>query len=265
ADLVAAHGGSLSGEHGDGRARSELLPRMYSPAAIAAFAGFKHLFDPADLLNPGVLVRPRPVDADLRLPAARPLPLAGGFAFAADAGDFGRAVHRCVGLGTCRADTSAAGGFMCPSFLATRDEKDSTRGRARVLQEMANGTLVRGGPASREVTEALELCLSCKACAHDCAAGVDMATYKSEVLYRAHRHRIRPVSHYVLGWLPRWARLAGRAPALVNAVLARPAARRACVRRVPPRPARAPEGPPAPDRGRPRPPEADRGLPAGRA
>ncbi|THJ74575.1 FAD-binding protein [Candidatus Frankia alpina] len=230
ADLVAAHGGSLSGEHGDGRARSELLPRMYSPAAIAAFAGFKHLFDPADLLNPGVLVRPRPVDADLRLPAAGPLPLAGGFAFATDRGDFGRAVHRCVGLGTCRADTSAAGGFMCPSFLATRDEKDSTRGRARVLQEMANGTLVRGGPAAREVTEALDLCLSCKACAHDCAAGVDMATYKSEVLYRAHRRRIRPIGHYVLGWLPRWARLAGRAPALVNAVLSRPATRRALLR-----------------------------------
>ncbi|WP_462188040.1 MULTISPECIES: FAD-binding and (Fe-S)-binding domain-containing protein [unclassified Frankia] len=233
ADLVASYGGSISGEHGDGRARGELLARMYSPAALGVFAGFKALFDPDDLLNPGVLVRPRPIDADLRLPAARPLPASGGFAFTADAGEFGRAVHRCVGLGTCRADTPAAGGFMCPSYLATRDEKDSTRGRARVLQEMANGSLVRGGAGGArapEVAEVLDLCLSCKACARDCAAGVDMATYKSEVLFRAYRHRLRPVSHYVLGWLPRWARVAGRAPRLVNAVLAGPAVRRLLLR-----------------------------------
>jgi len=243
ADLVAAHGGSLSGEHGDGRARSELLSRMYSPAALAAFAGFKGLFDPDDLLNPGILVRPRPVDADLRLPAARPLPAGasggasgGGFALRHDGGDLARAAHRCVGLGTCRADTSVTGGFMCPSFQVTRDEKDTTRGRARVLQEMANGSLVRGGPGAAEVAEALDLCLSCKACARDCAAGVDMATYKSEVLHRTYRHRRRPVSHYALGWLPRWTRLAGRVPAplrlpaLVNALLAQPRWRAALLR-----------------------------------
>ena len=170
AHLVAAHGGSLSGEHGDGRARSELLPVMYSPAAIATFEAFKDLLDPHDTLNPGVLVRPRPLDADLRRPAARPLPAAGGFSFAHDDGDLTTAVHRCVGVGKCRADNSAAGGFMCPSYLATRDEKDSTRGRARVLQEMANGSLVTRGWSAPEVHEALDLCLSCKACSSDCPA-----------------------------------------------------------------------------------------------
>jgi FAD/FMN-containing dehydrogenase/Fe-S oxidoreductase len=215
AHLVAAHGGSLSGEHGDGRARSELLPLMYSPVAIGAFEAFKDLFDPRDLLNPGVLVRPRPLDADLRRPHARPLPAApSGFAFAHDAGDFTTAVHRCVGVGKCRSDTSATDGFMCPSYLATRDEKDSTRGRARVLQEMANGTLVTRGWSSPEVHEALDLCLGCKACSSDCPAGVDMAQYKSEVLHRTYRRRLRPVGHYVLGWLPRWIRLVTSVPGL---------------------------------------------------
>ncbi len=207
AHLVAAHGGSLSGEHGDGRARSELLPVMYSPRAIELFAGFKALFDPADLLNPGVLVRPAALDVDLRRPHARPLPQATGFAFTHDDGDLTTAVHRCVGVGKCRADNTASGGFMCPSYLATRDEKDSTRGRARVLQELANGTLVSRGWSSPEVHEALDLCLSCKACSSDCPAGVDMAQYKSEVLHRTYRGRLRPVNHYALGWLPRWARL----------------------------------------------------------
>ena len=219
AHLVAAHGGSLSGEHGDGRARSELLPVMYSPDALAAFGAFKHLLDPADLLNPGVLVRPRPLDADLRRPAAAPLPRQAGFAFTEDDGDLTTAVHRCVGVGKCRADSSGSGGFMCPSYLATRDEKDSTRGRARVLQEMANGTLVSAGWRSPEVRDSLDLCLSCKACSADCPAGVDMARYKSEVAYRAYRRRLRPRSHYALGQLPRWARLAGAAPRLANALL----------------------------------------------
>ena len=215
AHLVAAHGGSLSGEHGDGRARSELLPVMYSPAAIGAFEAFKDLLDPRDLLNPGVLVRPRPLDADLRRPSARPLPaVSSGFAFAHDAGDFTTAVHRCVGIGKCRSDTSSADGFMCPSYLATRDEKDSTRGRARVLQEMANGTLVTRGWSSPEVHEALDLCLGCKACSSDCPAGVDMAQYKSEVLHRTYRGKVRPVGHYVLGWLPRWIRLVTAVPGL---------------------------------------------------
>lgn len=221
AALVVDHGGSLSGEHGDGRARSELLTAMYSPAAIDLFAAVKDLFDPADVLNPGVVVRPRPLDADLRRPHAAPLKRATGFAFAHDDGDLTTAVHRCVGVGKCRADSSAAGGFMCPSYLATRDEKDSTRGRARVLQEMANGTLVTGGWRSPEVREVLDLCLSCKACSSDCPAGVDMAAYKAEVLHRAYRRRLRPMNHYALGWLPRWTRLVARLrlAGLANAAL----------------------------------------------
>jgi FAD/FMN-containing dehydrogenase/Fe-S oxidoreductase len=221
AQLVASYGGSISGEHGDGRARSELLPIMYSRAAIDAFAAFKGLFDPDGLLNPGVIVGARPVDADLRLPAARPLRAVGGFALATDDGDLSRAVHRCVGMGKCRADNGPAGGFMCPSYLATRDEKDSTRGRARVLQELANGTLVTGGWRAPEVHEALDLCLSCKACSRDCPVSVDMATYKSEVLHQAYRGRLRPRSHYALGWLPRWTRLAAAAPGLAAGALRR--------------------------------------------
>ena len=221
AELVAGYGGSLSGEHGDGRARGELLPIMYKPTVLRAFEEFKRLFDPGDVLNPGIGVRPAPVDADLRRPAARPLPLArrpGGLALAEDGGDLTTAVHRCVGVGKCRADQSAAGGFMCPSYLATRDEKDSTRGRARVLQELANGGLVAGFGAA-EVLESLDLCLSCKACSSDCPAGVDMAAYKADVLNQAYRGRLRPMTHYSLGRLPVWARLASVAPRAANLAL----------------------------------------------
>ncbi|MET3806162.1 FAD/FMN-containing dehydrogenase/Fe-S oxidoreductase [Nakamurella sp. UYEF19] len=211
AKLVVKYGGSCSGEHGDGRARSELLPLMYSPAAIELFAAVKAMFDPHDLLNPGVLVRPRPIVADLRRPLALPLLAAGGFSFRHDDGDFTKAVHRCVGVGKCRADTTAAGGFMCPSFLASRDEKDVTRGRARVLQEITIGSLIPDFHSS-DVHDSLDLCLSCKACATDCPAGVDMAQYKSEVLYRRYRRRLRPISHYSIGWLPRWISMLDRLP-----------------------------------------------------
>ena len=214
ARLVGGYGGSMSGEHGDGRARGELLPLMYSPAALGAFAAAKYLFDPDDLLNPGVVVEPAPLDRDLRLPAAHPIALRPGarlgFAYPHDRGDLAAAVHRCVGVGRCRAD-SGPGAVMCPSFLATRDEKDSTRGRARVLQELANGSLIDGF-AAPEVAASLDLCLACKGCSSDCPAGVDMATYKAEALYQRYRRRIRPRSHYALGWLPRWARWTGRIP-----------------------------------------------------
>jgi FAD/FMN-containing dehydrogenase/Fe-S oxidoreductase len=219
AALAAAHGGSMSGEHGDGRARGELLPAMYSPDAIKIFSQVKAIFDPANLLNPGIVVDPAPVDADLRLPLAKSLSSGLGFSYPHDGGSLTAAVHRCVGVGKCRADTTPTGGVMCPSYLATRDETHSTRGRARVLQEMANGTLVTGGWKSPEVAEALDLCLSCKACSADCPAGVDMATYKAEALYQRYRRRLRPASHYALGWLPRWTRIASRAPRLANAAM----------------------------------------------
>ncbi|GGC57524.1 FAD-binding protein [Hoyosella rhizosphaerae] len=216
AQLIKQYGGSLSGEHGDGRARSELLPYMYSPAAISLFQQVKRVFDPDNLLNPGVMVNPAAVDADLRIPAAPPLRKNLMFGYHGDGGDFTQAVHRCTGVGKCRADNSGAGGVMCPSYLATREEKDSTRGRARVLQEMLNGTAVNKGWASPEVHEALDLCLSCKGCASDCPTGVDMAMYKAEVLHQTYKNKVRPPSHYSLGWLPRWSKLAAISPKLVN-------------------------------------------------
>jgi len=223
ARLVAGYGGSVSGEHGDGRARGELLPMMYSPAAISLFEQVKGVLDPDDVLNPGVLVRPAPFDADVRVAAVAPLRKGLALAYRHDGGDLAAAVHRCTGVGKCRADLTAGGGVMCPSYPATLEEKDSTRGRARVLQEM----LAPGGPVrnwrSREVHDALDLCLSCKGCSRDCPTGVDMAAYKAEVLHQTYRRRllprIRPRPHYALGRLPRWADLAGRAPRVVNAVL----------------------------------------------
>ena len=227
ARLAAAHGGSASGEHGDGRARGELLTYMYSEAAIETFAQVKRVFDPANMLNPGVITNPAgggpaKLDANLRVPAIRPLRTGLGFAYSHDGGDLATAVHRCVGVGKCRADNTATGGVMCPSFLATRDEKDSTRGRARVLQELANGSLVTGWDAP-EIAEALDLCLACKGCSTDCPAGVDMATYKAEALYQRYRGKLRPASHYSLGWLPRFARLATLAPKIANFILNGPA------------------------------------------
>ena len=322
ARICAAHGGSVSGEHGDGRARGELLRFMYSPEMLDLFARVKHVFDPGNLLNPGVLAAPMdeaeaasrararalaaralaaqdgggagssgnfgagfvlgadaagpapgrgaadmptslradgsagsarasddaaaagssrpsdvsgplavaggqlelqpgvdPLDLNLRRVAARPMPADGGFAFTHDGGDFTAAVHRCTGVGKCRAGVS--GTFMCPSYLATRDEKDVTRGRARILQEAANSQLVKAID-SPEVLEALDLCLACKACSADCPAGVDMARYRSEALFRTYRGRLRPLSHYTLGWLPRLTRVTARVPglaAVANAIM----------------------------------------------
>ena len=249
ARICAAHGGSVSGEHGDGRARGELLRFMYSPDMLDLFARVKHVFDPDNLLNPGVLAAPMdeaeaasrararalaarggvaadnsggalelqpgvdPLDANLRRVAARPMPADGGFAFTHDGGDFTAAVHRCTGVGKCRAGVS--GTFMCPSYLATREEKDVTRGRSRILQEAANSQLIKAID-SPEVLEALDLCLACKACSADCPAGVDMARYRSEALFRTYRGRLRPLSHYTLGWLPRLTRVTARVPGLAS-------------------------------------------------
>ncbi|MUL49401.1 FAD-binding protein [Mycobacterium sp. CBMA293] len=219
AELIAGYGGSLAGEHGDGRARGELLTHMYSERMLNVFAAFKNIFDPADILNPGIIVRPAPLDQDLRRPAALTITRVNGLAFNHDDGNLTQAVHRCVGIGKCRADNAAGGGFMCPSYQATGDEKDSTRGRARVLQEVMNGTLVTESWRSPEVHEALDLCLSCKACSSDCPAGVDMAAFKSEVLHRSYEGRLRPLAHYSLGWMPRWVRLATKLGPILNAVV----------------------------------------------
>ncbi len=203
------YGGSLSGEHGDGRARSELLPLMYDEQSLRLFSAVKAACDPDNLLNPGVLVDPEPFDSSLR--PTRPVnAVRTQLRLTHDAGSLARAVHRCTGVGKCVADNTGAGGVMCPSYLATRDEKDSTRGRSRVLQEALDGSLVNG-LADPAVTEALDFCLACKGCARDCPTGVDMATYKSEVLHQKYgglRALSRPRSHRTLGKLPMWARLA---------------------------------------------------------
>jgi FAD/FMN-containing dehydrogenase/Fe-S oxidoreductase len=214
ADTVAAHGGSLSGEHGDGMARSELLSRMYPQDVLESFAGFKRVWDPDGVLNPGIIVDPQPVDANLRYTrrATLPLPV---LHYPEDQGDLGRAVRRCVGVGKCRSDIETV---MCPSWLVTKDEKHSTRGRARILQEIVNGEFVTDGWRSKEALEALDLCLSCKGCSSDCPTGVDMATYKSEFLHQHYRGRLRPMSHLSMGWLPVAARLASRVPSVVNAL-----------------------------------------------
>ncbi|MFC9504294.1 FAD-binding and (Fe-S)-binding domain-containing protein [Streptomyces sp. NPDC057002] len=220
AKLVVSHGGTLSGEHGDGRARSELLEVMYSHRMISAFAAFKRIFDPDRLLNPGVIVDPAPLDADLAL---RELPLVDtSFTFPHDTDGFTGAVRRCVGIGRCR---SGSGGVMCPSYRATGEENDSTRGRARMLQEMVRGEAVQDGWRSTEVKDALDLCLSCKACSSDCPVGVDMATYKAEFLHQHYKNRLRPRSHYSLGWLPRTSALAGYAARPVNLLLHGPLGR----------------------------------------
>nr|WP_258193735.1 FAD-binding and (Fe-S)-binding domain-containing protein [Streptomyces sp. MA5143a] len=212
ADLVVSHGGSLSGEHGDGQARAELLPRMYGPDLIAVFERAKALWDPDDLLNPGMLVRPAPLDTNLRFaPLPRdPVPVV--FGYPEDGGDFSAAVRRCVGVAKCRTTEAAAGSgaVMCPSFRATGEEEHSTRGRARLLHEMLAGEVVTDGWRSPEVRDALDLCLSCKGCRSDCPVGVDMATYKAEFLHHHYAGRRRPAAHYTMGRLPVWLHLLAR-------------------------------------------------------
>ncbi|WP_344337237.1 FAD-binding and (Fe-S)-binding domain-containing protein, partial [Kitasatospora putterlickiae] len=225
ADLVVSYGGSLSGEHGDGQARAELLPRMYPPDVIGLFREFKRIWDPERLLNPGTLVDPRALDADLRFTGpVRALPLA--LPYEQDDGSLAKAVRRCVGVAKC---VDPGTGVMCPSYMATGEERHSTRGRARLLAEMLRGGGPTGGAIadgwrSAEVREALDLCLGCKGCASDCPVHVDMATYRTEFLYQHYRHRPRPAAHYAMGRLPLWLRGAALAPALANTVARSPAA-----------------------------------------
>ncbi|MFE3666530.1 FAD-binding and (Fe-S)-binding domain-containing protein [Streptomyces sp. NPDC059164] len=208
ADLVVAHGGSLSGEHGDGQARAELLPRMYGDELVALFGRFKDLWDPDGGLNPGMLARPDRLDANLRFSVLPKRPVDVEFGYPQDGGDFAGAVRRCVGVAKCRTQEASGAGVMCPSFRATGEEAHSTRGRARLLHEMLAGEVITDGWRSTEVRDALDLCLSCKGCRSDCPVGVDMATYKAEFLHHHYRGRLRPAAHYAMGRLPQWLRLA---------------------------------------------------------
>ncbi|MFE5366452.1 FAD-binding and (Fe-S)-binding domain-containing protein [Streptomyces mirabilis] len=224
AELVVSHGGSLSGEHGDGQARAELLPRMYGTELIGLFERAKDLWDPDDLLNPGMLVRPHRLDENLRFAVLPREPVDVAFGYPADGGDFSAAVRRCVGVAKCRT-TAADAGVMCPSFRATGEEEHSTRGRARLLHEMLAGEVVTDGWRSTEVRDALDLCLSCKGCRSDCPVGVDMATYKAEFLHHHYEGRRRPAAHYTMGRLPVWLRLVdrtGTAPLLNSLASVRP-------------------------------------------
>jgi FAD/FMN-containing dehydrogenase/Fe-S oxidoreductase len=220
ADLVVSYGGSLSGEHGDGQARSELLERMYGAELVSAFREFKSIWDPDGMMNPGRIVDPFSLDADLRLGADYSEPsLDTHFQYPADKGSFSRATLRCVGVGECRKVDS---GTMCPSFMVLRDEKHTTRGRAHLLFEMLEGDPVRDGWRDERVKESLDLCLSCKACKGECPVNVDIATYKAEFLAHYYKGRLRSRSAYAFGLIYWWARVAALAPRLVNAALQLP-------------------------------------------
>ncbi|RMI30389.1 FAD-binding and (Fe-S)-binding domain-containing protein [Nocardia stercoris] len=226
--LVVRYGGSLSGEHGDGQSRAELLPIMFGDRIITAFGEVKSLFDPGDRMNPGKVVAPRALDADLRQGTGyRPWEPHTYFAFPDDGHRFSHAADRCVGVGKCR---GADGGVMCPSYRVTHEEEHSTRGRARLLYEMLNGELIDDGWRSTEVRDALDLCLACKGCRSDCPVDVDMATYKAEFLSHHYAGRLRPRAHYTMGWIPLWARLAAPVSPLVDALTHTPGVRRALAR-----------------------------------
>jgi FAD/FMN-containing dehydrogenase/Fe-S oxidoreductase len=214
ADLVVSCGGSLSGEHGDGQSRGELLPKMFGPELVQAFREFKTAWDPEWKMNPGKLIDPYKLDENLRLGAAyAPWEPETKFKFLADHGSLAQATLRCVGVGKCRREQ---GGVMCPSYRVTRDEEHSTRGRAHLLWEMTQGEIVRDGWRSEEVKQSLDLCLSCKGCKTECPVGVDVATYKAEFLSHYYEGRVRPRGAYAFANIDLWARLASHAPGLAN-------------------------------------------------
>ncbi len=214
ADMVVSYGGSLSGEHGDGQARAELLPKMYGPELVRAFAEFKNVWDPQWKMNPGKVVEPYRMDENLRLgPDYHPWEPDTHFQFPQDHGSLATAALRCVGVGKCR---RYEGGVMCPSFRVTGEEEHSTRGRAHLLWEMTQGELIRDKWADENVKESLDLCLACKGCKSDCPVGVDVATYKAEFLSHYYEEKRRPLNTYGFGYIDLWARLASSAPGLVN-------------------------------------------------
>jgi FAD/FMN-containing dehydrogenase/Fe-S oxidoreductase len=235
ADLVSRYAGSLSGEHGDGQARAELLDRMFGPELIEAFREFKAIWDPDQRMNPGKVSDPYPLDTNLRMaPPYQPREVETYFSFHEDDGSFAAAAERCFGVGACRDQE----GVMCPSYHATWEEEHSTRGRARLLYEMMRGEVVDGGWRSQEVFDALDLCLACKGCKNECPVRVDMATYKAEFLAHYYERRLRPRHAYALGLIMFWARLAAKAPGIANALVGNPLSKRLtgiAPQRTPPR------------------------------
>jgi FAD/FMN-containing dehydrogenase/Fe-S oxidoreductase len=213
-DLVVKYGGSFSGEHGDGQSRGQWLPKLFGPELMQAFHEFKRIWDPQWKMNPGKVIDPYGMTENLRIgPDYNPPQPRTHFQFPADRHSFARASLRCVGVGECRRH---GGGTMCPSYMVTREEKHSTRGRARMLFEMMNGEIIEEGWKSKDVLESLDLCLSCKGCKGDCPVNVDMATYKAEFLSHYYHRRLRPRHAYAFGFIHIWSRLASIAPMLAN-------------------------------------------------
>jgi len=217
-DLVTGYGGSISGEHGDGQSKAEFLYKMFGPELIEAFREFKSIWDPDDKMNPGKIVDPYRIEENLRLGADyHPWQPATHFKFPDDHGSFAHAALRCVGVGKCRRENGVGEtDTMCPSYMVTREEMHSTRGRTRLLWEMLHRDVLQQGWRDEHIKEALDLCLACKGCKGDCPVNVDMATYKAEFLSHYWEGRLRPVSAYAFGWIDQWARLASFAPGFVN-------------------------------------------------
>ncbi len=220
ADLVVSYGGTLSGEHGDGQSRAELLPKMFGPELIQAFREFKAIWDPDWKMNPGKVVEPHRMDENLRLGADyRPWKPETHFKFPQDEGSLARATLRCVGVGKCR---NYEGGVMCPSFRVTREEEHSTRGRAHLLWEMTRRDVIQDGWRDEDVKKSLDLCLACKGCKSDCPVSVDVATYKAEFLSHYYEGKLRSRSAYAFAYIDVWARIASKIPWIVNALTGAP-------------------------------------------
>ena len=217
-DLVTSYGGSISGEHGDGQSKAEFLYKMFGEELIDAFREFKSIWDPDWKMNPGKVVDPYRIDENLRLGADyKPWKPQTYFKFPEDHGDFSHAALRCVGVGKCRRENGEGKqDTMCPSYMVTREEMHSTRGRAHLLWEMMHGDVIRDGWRDEHIKDALDLCLACKGCKGDCPVNVDMATYKAEFLAHYWKGRLRPAYAYAFGWIDKWARVASKAPGFAN-------------------------------------------------
>ncbi len=214
ASLVVKYGGSLSGEHGDGQAKAEFLPLMFGERLVGAFEQFKSIWDPAGTMNPRKVVNPYRMDENLRYgPEYQTPDFVSTLKFVDDAGGFGRASERCIGMGKCRSATGA----MCPSYQATRNERYSTRGRARLFHELLRGEIITDAWKNPDIAESLEHCLSCKACKSSCPTKVDIAAYKSEFMHHHYSDgKRRPLTHYAFGYIGSWLPIAARLSIVTN-------------------------------------------------
>lgn len=214
-DLVKKYGGSWSGEHGDGLIRSYQNPRLFGAVLYDDFRAIKRAFDPANLLNPGKVVEAPPMTENLRYGPGYPEVALETFLDFSDDGGYLGAIENCNGVGACR---KIGTGTMCPSYMATRDEDDTTRGRANVLREALNGRLP-GGLTSKDVYDVLDLCLECKACSAECPSQVDMAKIKYEFLQHYYDDHGTPLSVRAIGNVARVAPLGQALAPVSNALL----------------------------------------------